>query len=609
MPLGDKVRQLDEQVATVVRRAMQDLREEVRKRLDEATDDLRRRLGEVAPELPDSFVNEEDLRLLAEEAAAPSHQALFDAEVRGAHLARVALREAAGALDRATSQAAILEALLAESARFAPRTAILLARDGGIVGWAARGFEAEGDAVRAVSLAAEEEPWRTVARGGPARMLLAGRCAPLVSQLDSPLPSDGVLIPLVLRDRVAALVYGDRTEVGQAIDLDALQLLTYAAGLALETLAFRERPSTVTLRPAEAADAPAPETFEEVEPAPAEPAPEWEAEAGEPAAELEPEAAFEGEEREEEIGLVEEPPAPEEPSVREAGEESWGAGVEVAPATGSFEPVETLEPVEEPEEIETVDEVEMVLEGDEELAPASDLLQPVDEEEAEALERPTAGFESVDERALAESSFAEVSELEQEPAIETPAEPEAPQGEAIPWRTEEPEPFVPEEVEVEGAGEEVTAEAEAVPVEEEAVEAGSDEAVEDVSDRPEAGAVPPPAPRPPSMGPVEPPPDVEGPGWAFSGSRAVVSKGEEAAHEEARRLARLLVSEIQLYNQDEVEEGRRNRDIYERLRDDIDRSRQLYEDRVDAAVRDSTDYFYQELVRQLGAGDAKTLGI
>ena len=108
----------------------------------------------------------------------------------------------------------------------------------------------------------------------------------------------------------------------------------------------------------------------------------------------------------------------------------------------------------------------------------------------------------------------------------------------------------------------------------------------------------------------EPPPDVEGPGLAFSDKKPETTEpGDEAAHDEARRLARLLVSEIQLYNQEEVSEGRSRGDIYERLKDDIDRSRQLYEERVDPEIRDSTDYFYQELVRQLGAGDAKALGI
>jgi len=75
------------------------------------------------------------------------------------------------------------------------------------------------------------------------------------------------------------------------------------------------------------------------------------------------------------------------------------------------------------------------------------------------------------------------------------------------------------------------------------------------------------------------------------------------------RLARLLVSEIKLYNEDQVEEGRRNRDVYERLKEDIDRSRQMYEERVEPRVWKSTDYFYQELVRILAAGDSRALGI
>ncbi len=684
MPLGDKVRQLDEQVATVVRRAMEDLREEVRKRLDEATEDLRRRLGEVAPELPDSFVNEEDLQRIAEEAAAPSREALADAESRGARAARTALREAVAALDRATTQSSVLDALLAESSRFAPRAAILLARDGGIAGWDARGFESEGGAARAVELSATEEPWSSVVHGGPARAVAAARCASLVSQLDSPMPLDGAVIPLVLRDRVAALLYADRREATESIDLDALQLLTYAAGLALETLALRERSSTATLLPAEAsgAPAPAPETvtpveaeLEEAAAAAAETEVEEKADepevwqAPEPTAE---EAASETVTldawEEQDLELSEPALTDAEEAEEEAGGEPWSSGIEVAPAAGS---AETPEPVEATEETETAGEVEIDLEGAEEIGLSSDLLQPVDEEELEPVERPVAGFESLDDRVLGEAALAEAPELEEEaPTAETGYEPvQEPEsrGEAIPWRTEESDAFAPEEAEIELTADEVAgaadiglaadededdlagvevAEAEAaeeepaaevepetsaepeveleaapeVEAEEVAAEAESDpEAAatggweesqgSQVSEPTETEAAPPPAPRAPSIGQVEPPADLEGPGWAFSSSRVEVSKDDEASHEEARRLARLLVSEIQLYNQDEVEEGRRNRDIYERLRDDIDRSRQLYEDRVEASVRDSTDYFYQELVRQLAAGDAKALGI
>jgi hypothetical protein len=35
----------------------------------------------------------------------------------------------------------------------------------------------------------------------------------------------------------------------------------------------------------------------------------------------------------------------------------------------------------------------------------------------------------------------------------------------------------------------------------------------------------------------------------------------------------------------------------------------MYDERVDPKILRSTDYFYQELVRILAAGDAKALGI
>jgi hypothetical protein len=115
---------------------------------------------------------------------------------------------------------------------------------------------------------------------------------------------------------------------------------------------------------------------------------------------------------------------------------------------------------------------------------------------------------------------------------------------------------------------------------------------------------------------VQPPPDLEGPGWAFrnepmpAAHRAAAPSDEGAAlHEEARRLARLLVSEIKLYNEEQVEEGRRNRDIYPRLQDDIDRSRQMYDERVDPRVKGEVDYFQQEVVNILAGGDAGALGM
>ena len=80
-------------------------------------------------------------------------------------------------------------------------------------------------------------------------------------------------------------------------------------------------------------------------------------------------------------------------------------------------------------------------------------------------------------------------------------------------------------------------------------------------------------------------------------------------HDEARRFARLLVSEIKLYNETKVEAGRKNKDLYDRLKDDIDRSRQMYDERIGDEVRKGSNYFYDELVRILANGNAESLGL
>lgn len=63
--------------------------------------------------------------------------------------------------------------------------------------------------------------------------------------------------------------------------------------------------------------------------------------------------------------------------------------------------------------------------------------------------------------------------------------------------------------------------------------------------------------------------------------------------EKARRFARLIVSDIALYNQDVVAEGLRKGTFFELLQDDITEGRTLYDNRVPEAIRTTKDY-YQE---------------
>ncbi|MCA1650210.1 MAG: GAF domain-containing protein, partial [Acidobacteria bacterium] len=76
----------------------------------------------------------------------------------------------------------------------------------------------------------------------------------------------------------------------------------------------------------------------------------------------------------------------------------------------------------------------------------------------------------------------------------------------------------------------------------------------------------------------------------------------------ARRYARLLVSEIKLYNEPAVHIGRQNRDLLQRLRPEIERARRLYEERIPSAVHARGSVFRQELVQTLADGDPALLG-
>jgi hypothetical protein len=85
-------------------------------------------------------------------------------------------------------------------------------------------------------------------------------------------------------------------------------------------------------------------------------------------------------------------------------------------------------------------------------------------------------------------------------------------------------------------------------------------------------------------------------------------EGDPELHKRARRFAKLLVDEIKLYNPQKVTEGREHRDLFERLRDDIEKSRAAYNKRYGSNPPGATEYFNQELVSNLAADDPAALG-
>jgi hypothetical protein len=72
-----------------------------------------------------------------------------------------------------------------------------------------------------------------------------------------------------------------------------------------------------------------------------------------------------------------------------------------------------------------------------------------------------------------------------------------------------------------------------------------------------------------------------------------------------RSFADLVVREIQQYYPNEVAQGKANRDLYRRLRNEIDVRWSLYAKRF---PEEQTDYFYERLVATLGQGDVSSFG-
>jgi len=93
-----------------------------------------------------------------------------------------------------------------------------------------------------------------------------------------------------------------------------------------------------------------------------------------------------------------------------------------------------------------------------------------------------------------------------------------------------------------------------------------------------------------------------------SAAAPVTSAADDEVHRKAKRFAKLLVDEIQLYNKEQVAEGRKHKDLYDRLKEDIEKSRGAYEKRYGQTAAASASYFDQEVVRILAENNRSLLG-
>jgi hypothetical protein len=446
------------------------------------------------------------------------------------------VRGSLAAIESARSQVDVLSRFLTRVNAHASRVALLVLRNDRLTGWKSVGFDASGgrdEAVRALDLAVEDDPFvasllksqhSTLAEppdeSGPLRRALSGQA-----------PARTLLVPMVIRDRLAGIVCADELpgEEGR-LNEAAVEVLTFVTGLAVDLLAARKKIPSPSLTP----------TGEAI--------PRFESPGATPRAAT---ADFE-------IATpIAAPPAP--------------------PTAPSPAAAPILAPTQRSRSTD-----------------AGEALRAIEEA---AKTRIPQGLRSFSSDPGLTSAIPTIGAA---PAPPPPSFPSFPSAPAV---APAPPPPLP------GSASSPLANASTGDF------TGAFEALR------ASGRVPPPGEadvtaqkpvRPTSA--VMPPRDLAGSPRPISGfvprgrAAAAAADSPQRALDDARRLARLLISEIKLYNEKKVEDGRVAHDLYVRLKDDIERSRQVYDERTSASIRQDTDFFHDELVRILADGRAEALG-
>jgi DNA-binding response OmpR family regulator len=99
----------------------------------------------------------------------------------------------------------------------------------------------------------------------------------------------------------------------------------------------------------------------------------------------------------------------------------------------------------------------------------------------------------------------------------------------------------------------------------------------------------------PTLPAAGPEPRPHAPSSPDQSSKRPPVTGDPEKHEAARRLARLILSDVALYNQKAVEDGIRNNTFRQLLKDELEEGRKLYRSRVSSDIVVVTDYFEQAI--------------
>ncbi len=536
----------------------------------------------------------EHLKLARDEGAKLAANAMVEAEKlddmpEAAAHRYDAIRDAVNEISSKDSQSAILKSLVHHASEFAPRGAFFIIKSNHFAGWKVLGTDDELEkTVREVHFPVSRDTILSAAVESRSTVEgYAGKHADDGGFLD-PLafgqPERMMALPLVARGRGVAVMYVDSGDSGGEINREALETLIKVAGITVELLASTQTAAEEnrTMAPADFENARHDQTetaamlasFESGYSTPA-------AEAPEPSAAYEPSGFSFSESSPSETEYSPEPeqqPAPEygssfsEPISENAppAESDFASQFEsTIPSLNEFERPAAPD-FEQPTSFSEPQHTAFDAEYQPQPAPDTEFTYGTQEPSVDDIRNAPSEFPTADSSEFGtpaaefdpSAAYGQPSQFDTGGSIEPAAAASSPFDRAV------------EEYQPSGAS---------------------------------AGNAYTPAPEP-----IVPAPAPSAPQSRFS-DRPVdlpidVPEDERRLHNDARRFARLLVSEIKLYNEKKVIEGKQAHDLYERLREAIDRSREMYDKRVQPPVASKFDYFHYELLNSLADGSVERLG-
>src|SRR5437762_4246476 len=153
------------------------------------------------------------------------------------------VKQAVQAIERNRSQVDVLNALLEQCLQFGSRAALLILRGETFSGWKGLGFSSHGgndETVKRFNAAPGLIPELDRVLRYEHVIIWDGNN--LSSRLGVSGSEKAALIPMVIKDKVAAAVYVDATDEDlDKLDVPSLELLVFTTGLLIDTLAIRKK--------------------------------------------------------------------------------------------------------------------------------------------------------------------------------------------------------------------------------------------------------------------------------------------------------------------------------------------------------------------------------